>query len=134
MKKSKNIRSAVSLFLILGVFMASFAAAQASEIQPRYTGIFQLSSGLKITSAGAAICDGYVDLRNGYTADLTVELKQDGTTIKTWTASGSEMVSAGGTYYVASGHKYIVTTTAVVYDANDNIVESPSQNSGRWTY
>lgn len=136
MKKSKRVRSVVSLFLILGAFMASAAMAQASEIQPRYTGISQLSTGLRITSAGAAICDGSVDLRSGYTVDLTVELKQDGTTIKTWTASGvgSDVVSAGGTYYVASGHKYVVTTTAVVYDKNGNVVESPSENSARWTY
>ncbi len=134
MRKSKSVRSAVSLFLILGAFMASFAAVQASEIQPRYTGIAILSSGLNIKSGGAAVCDGFVDLWSGYTADLTVELKQDGKTIKTWTSSGNDVVSAGGTYYVASGHKYYVTTTAVVYDKNGNEVESPSKNSGSWTY
>lgn len=134
MKKSKGIRSAVSLVLLLGVFMASFVTVQAAGVQPRYTGISLMSADLKITSAGAAVCNGTVEIRSGYTADLTVELKQDGKTIKTWTSSGNDVVSAGGTYYVASGHKYYVTTTAVVYDKNGNEVESPSKSSGSWTY
>lgn len=73
-------------------------------------------------------------LWDDYTADVTVELKRDGITIKTWTASGSEVISAGGTYYVTSGHEYVVTTTATVYDSNGKIVESPSKDSPSKNY
>ncbi|WP_369282027.1 hypothetical protein [Oscillibacter sp. GMB15532] len=38
-------------------------------------------------------------------------------------------MSAGGTYYVASGHSYVVTTTAAVYDSNDHLVENPDKDS-----
>lgn len=128
----KHIRSAISLLFALGVLMASFATAQA--VEPRYTGVAQIYSTLNISNSGAASCSGKVVLRSGYTADLTVELKQDGETIKTWTNSGSGTVTAGGTYYVESGHGYIVTTTATVYDSNDNVIESPSKDSPKSSY
>lgn len=110
----KNIRSAISLVLLLGVLITSAATAQA--VQLRYIGISQVYSSLEIDSAGAASCGGDVEVRSGYTVDLKVELKQDGVTIKTWTDSGSGNVTAGGTHYVKTGHNYIVKTTATVYD------------------
>lgn len=73
-------------------------------------------------------------MRPGYTADLTVDLKQDGDTIMTWTASGSGDLQAGGTYYVKSGHDYVVTTTAKVYDSNHRLIESPVENSKESSY
>lgn len=128
----KHTRTAISLLLLLGALMANFATVQA--VEPRYTGVTQISSTLNISNSGAASCSGKVKLRNGYTADLTVELKQDGETIKTWTSSGSGTVTAGGTYYVMSGHDYIVTTTATVYDSNNKLVESPSTDSLKSSY
>lgn len=117
------------LFLFSAILLSHLTIVQAAGIQPRYTGIFQLRSTLNISTNGAASCTGKVSLRNGYTADVTVELKQDGRTIKTWTKSGEEVVSAGGTYYVVSGHDYVVTTTASVYDEDGALVESPSLDS-----
>ncbi len=123
----RQIRFAISLVLLVGVLMANFVTALA--IEPRFTGIAQLFSRLSISADGAATCKGEVELRSGYSADLTVELKRDGTTIKTWTSSGSSYVSAGGTYFVTSGHNYVVTTTATVYKSNGQWVESPSRDS-----
>lgn len=128
----KHTRSAISLLLLFGALMASFATAQALE--PRYTGVAQISSTLNISQSGAASCSGRAVLWSGYTADLTVELKQDGNTIKTWRSSGSGTVTAGGTYYVMSGHNYIVTTTATVYDSNGNKVNTPSEDSPQSSY
>lgn len=127
----KHTRFAMSLLLLLGILMA-FASAQA--VEPRYTGITRLTSSLEISASGAASCAGKAILRSGYTADLKVELKRDGSTIKTWTTSGSDTLSAGGTYYVMSGHDYVVTTTATVYDSTGKLVESPSANSVEHTY
>ena len=122
----KLIRTIIPVLLLVGVLAGM---AHAAEITPRYTGITVLTAGLDISGMGRSVSDGTVHLRSGYTADVTVELKQDGTTIKTWTSSGSSVISAGGIYYVASGHEYTVTTTATVYDANGKFVESVSKTS-----
>ena len=123
----RSIRTAAALLLLFGVLMSTLAAVQA--VDARYTGTGLITSTLNVSTSGAAQCNGKIKLYNGYTADLTVELKKDGSTIKTWTSSGSGTVSAGGTYYVPTGHTYVVVTTATVYDSNSNVVESPSATS-----
>lgn len=126
----KIIRSTLSLLLLMGILTSSLLAAHAEGIEPRYTGISSLSSSLNISSTGAAKCNGNVTVRNGYTADLTVSLKQDGTTIKSW--SESDLTGIAGithTYYVASGHEYIVKTSVTVYNSDGKIVEVQSQDS-----
>ena len=125
----KLIRSTIPVFLLLCALVGNLLVAQASEVMPLYTGITTLASGLTISDAGKATCEGTALLRSGYTADVTVELKRDGTTIKTWTDSGSMKVTAGGIYYVVSGHTYVVTTTADVYDSDGNWVATYSKNS-----
>ncbi len=128
----KTIRSALALFLTLALLVAGTATVFA--MQPRFTGILYMYSGLQISSAGKATCEGKANLREDYTADVTVELKRDGTVIKTWTASGSRNVSAGGSYYVTSGHEYVVTTTVEAYDANGTLVDNTSKDSQTSTY
>ncbi|MPM11101.1 hypothetical protein SDC9_57440 [bioreactor metagenome] len=127
--RKKSIRATVFMLLLVSLFSANLVSAGATQIQPMYTGVSSLTSGLTISTSGAATCGGRASVRSGYTVDLTVELKQDGSTIKTWTSSGTSIVSAGGTYYVASGHSYVVTTTAAVYDSNDHLVENPDKDS-----
>lgn len=128
----RSIRTAAALLLLLGTLTATLTAAQA--VEPRFTGISTLTSTLNISSSGAASCSGSVRLYSGYTANLTVELQKDGSTIKTWTNSGSGKITAGGTYYVPSGHDYVVVTTATVYDSNSVEVESPSATSPEKSY
>lgn len=127
--KKNTISSMVSMLLLLVVLLSGNVTAHAMNIEPRYTGISSLSSSLVISSRGGATCGGSAEVRRGYTVDLTVELKQDGYTIKTWTNSGTGTVSASGTYYVMSGHEYVVTTTAEVKDSNGRITETPSKDS-----
>ncbi len=128
----KTVQSALALFLTLALLVAGTATVFA--MQPRFTGIIYMYSTLQISSAGKTTCEGKAYLRSGYTADVTVELKQDGTVIKTWTDSGSGDVIAGGSYYVATGHEYVVTTTVEVYDANGTLVDNPSKDSQTKTY
>ncbi len=128
----KTVRSALALFLALALLVAG--AATALAVQPRFTGIYDMYSALQISSTGRATCEGSATLRKGYTADVTVELKRDGTVIKTWTGSGSEEPYAGGIYYVTSGHEYVVTTTVEVYNASGTLVNNPSQDSQTSTY
>lgn len=130
----KFARSSLSLLLLLSIFVASIGAVQAAQVEPRYTGVARISSNLIISESGAATCGGSAALRSGYTADLTVELKRDGTTIKTWATSGSTFLHISETYYVTPGHTYVVTTTVTVYDSNGKIVESPSIDSRERQY
>lgn len=123
----KYTRFAILLLLIFGALMANFITVQA--VEPRYTGATSFTNKLEISESGAASCSGKIILRYGYSADLKVELKQDGTTIKTWTSSGSGTVTAGGTKYVMSGHEYVVTATATVYNADNKVVEKPAMDS-----
>lgn len=128
----KSIRSVLALVLVLGVLAASVATVYA--VQPRYTGISSISANIGISSSGAATCKGTVDVDPGYTADLKVELRQDGITIKTWTESGSGTIRISQVRYVTSGHNYIVKATATVYDGNGKVVETPYVYSGQKTY
>ena len=128
----RSIRTAAALLLLLGTLTANLSAVQA--VEPRYIGTARITSSLNISKSGAATCNGKAVLWDGYTADLTVELQKDGSTIKTWTSSGSGTVTAGGTYYVPSGHTYVVVTTATVYDSNSKVVESPSMDSAERSY
>lgn len=130
----KFVRSSLSLLLLLSIFVTTIGVVQAAQVEPRYTGVARITSYLNISENGAAACSGSAALWSGYTADLTVELKRDGTTIKTWTASGTTYLTAGDTYYVTPGHTYVVTTTVTVYDSNGNIVESPSIDSRERQY
>lgn len=137
----KQLCAALSLILLLGIVVSSAAFAQPivdvdqpEEATPRFTGISTLASTLSISKYGRATCGGTVSIRDGYTVDLTVELKQDGTVIKTWTNSGSGILDAGGSYYVTSGHTYVVTTTAEVYNSSGTLVEAPSEDSLEKSY
>ena len=134
--RKRIISSLFAMALLVSVLSASYGTALAAgpvQVEPRFSGISQMSSALTISSTGGANCKGSAIALSGYTVDLTVELKQDGVTIKTWTSSGSGTVSAGGTYYVMSGHDYVVTTTADVYSGK-TLIESPSKDSPERSY
>ncbi|WP_294856590.1 hypothetical protein [uncultured Oscillibacter sp.] len=127
--RKKSIRATIFTLLLVSIFSASLVSARATQIELMYTGVSSLSSSLTISTSGGATCAGRASVRSGYTVDLTVELKQDGSTIKTWTSEGTGIVSAGGVHYVMSGHSYVVTTTATVYDSNNHLVENPDKDS-----
>lgn len=125
----KTVRAAISSFLLFGILLTNIASAQEATVTPRHTGVASFTSSLSISSVGYAKCNGLAMVRSGYTATLKVELKKDGTTIKTWSKSGSGTFETGGGYYVTKGHTYVVTTTVTVYDSDGKYVESPSQDS-----
>lgn len=125
----KLIRSTIPAFLIVSILLGTLLPVQAADVTPRYIGIASITSRLTISDTGKASCSGKAMLWDDYSADITVELKRDGVTIKTWTSSGSVMASASGTYYVTSGHTYIVTTYVTVYTADGRFVESHFKDS-----
>ena len=128
----RYIRSALSIILLLGALIVNLAPAQA--VEPRFAVVTDLVASLSVSSSGKASCSGAVYVDEGYTVDLKMELKQDGTTIKTWTNSGSGMVRVSGNYYVTSGHNYMVVTTATAYTSSGQWVESQVKNSDEKHY
>lgn len=134
--RKRIVSSLFAMALLVSVLSATCTTAMAAEsdqIHLMYTGIANITTSLYISANGAASCSGSVIARSGYTVDLTVELKRDGSTIKTWTNSGSGSVSASGTYFVTPGHNYVVTTTAEVYKGG-SLIEAPSKDSPESSY
>ena len=134
--RKRIVSSLFAMALLVSVLSANCTTAlavQSDQIHLMYTGIFSLTTTLNISASGAASCYGSVIARNGYTVNLTVELKRDGSTIKTWTDSGSGAVVASGTYFVTPGHTYVVTTSAEIYKG-DTLIESPSKDSPESSY
>lgn len=132
MKSKKNVGRILSIALLLVFALATFgaeAAATETEVTPRYTGVSTLAASLDISKGGCASCYGYAKVLTGYTADLRVELQQDGDTIKTWTASGTKDIEVVKEYWVASGHDYQVVVSATVRNSSGKIVDTPSITS-----
>lgn len=121
----------VSLILTLAFLTASLVTS-ASAVEPRFVGISELTVDLIIYSSGAASCYGYVDPYDNFSADMTLELKRDGSTIKTWTGSGnlSQSFSLDKVYYVTEGHEYQVVVSVDVMNSRGSIVGSYSLESG----
>ncbi len=132
MKTKKNAKRLLTVVLLLIFALTTLgveAAAKEPEIEPRYNGVSSLAASLDISKSGCASCYGYVKTLTGYTAVLTVELQQDGDTIKTWTASGTKAFDILKEYWVASGHEYQVVVTATVKNSSGKIVDTPSIDS-----
>lgn len=132
MKSKKNAGRLLSVALLLIFALSTFgaeAAAKEKEVSLRYTGVSTLAASLDISNSGYASCYGYAKVLTGYTADVMVELQQDGDTIKTWTASGTKDIEVLKNYWVASGHDYQVVVTATVKNTSGIIVDTPSITS-----
>ena len=128
----------ISLALVVSIAVMP-AHAMEQEIQPRYAGIISVYSSINITTSGRADCYGDIELRNGYTADVTLILMrgQDPsfTSLKTWTEEGvSGYFEMDKTYYVLSGYDYVVVMSAIVYDENGKNIESVDLFSGVQSY
>ena len=120
----KFTRPTLSL-LLAAALTAALLPAQAAKVSPRYTGISAINASLEIEN-GRANCSGTVEVKPNYTVDLVLELKRDGTVIKTWTDSGTGRSKINKTYYVTSGHDYELEVTATVYNSSNKVVETPS--------
>ena len=127
----KKLASRFGILIFTLIFMISSLTATASAVEPRFIGISELSVSLIVYPSGGASCYGYVDPYDTYSADMTLELQRDSTTIKTWTGSGStgESFSLDKVHYVTSGHEYQVIVTVDVKNSRGSIVAKYSQDS-----
>lgn len=143
MKKSTFRYFALAFFFVFTLSMTSVNNAVAvdemkegtiDEIEPRYTGISKLAANLTINSSGNAQCFGEVRSRSGYTTTLTVSLQQDGSTIKSWSVSGSGLRTIDESYHVDKGHSYQVIASAVVKNSNGTVVDTATAESRVQSY
>lgn len=105
----------------------AYDAGQAGVVEPCYVGVNSKSCSLTLSS-GTATCTGTVNLKNGYSAKLTLKLQQrksggSWSTIQTWTASGTRISKSRS---VSSGYEYRATLSAKIYDSSGTQVDSLS--------
>lgn len=136
--KVKSFKAIISVVLMLCSlsFMCTTALAADEERvdATRYTGISSCFASLTISNWGKCSCCSFADCNSGYSASLTMELKRGSTTIKTWTTSGSGMVTLDKTYYVVSGYTYQVVATIEVKDSHGVVVDTIEKSSYSVTF
>lgn len=131
----------IALLAVPALAVESNSYSSSSMMTPNYTYIWQMSAGLKISSAGKAHCSGNVVVSDdSFHAELTITLqkKSNGTwvNVKSWSDSetGKSDLIIEEDYYVANG-TYRVTTTAKIYNpTGTKLLESESFSSQERTY
>lgn len=120
------------LILVLMLVMLSVTPALAAEnessVMPRYSYIAQIYAGLQIGKLGLSACQANCYIENGDRVEITAKLQQYNgstwTTVKTWTASGSDYASISKNYAVPSGYTYCLRVTCAVYSASGTLLET----------
>jgi len=132
---------AISLCLVLSCFQVGVFADEerAAGDNSRFTGLVAMSVGLDISDIGRAVVSVDVALREGYTAEMQVNLAQYGAyetvIVKEWNPSFDEGGGVwGGVWYVASGYLYVAEVTLDVYDLNGNFIETVELDSSAKYY
>ena len=137
--RRKNSRTVTTFLLALSLLVSSITASaaplQAATVQPRYVGLATLSAQLDISSSGLAACYSMVNVRSGYTAEVTMELlqspegKNSWSEEKSWDTSGSGRLTIDEIWFVAPGYDYKVEVSVDVYNSSGRLVESPVKDS-----
>lgn len=132
----KSICRAFAIAFAVSIMLTTVipaSAAQPPVIMPAYVGITDLFSGLTISSNGKASCKATAYNNGTHDVTLTIALKQDGSTIKSWnvvTTDGFNSVEKN--YFVTSGHialcLYLICCNQHTY-ANKQIPLYPMQGT-----
>ena len=108
------------------------AVVVGTDIQPRYTAITSTSTYLTNRGSGKLNCQGTTVVRDGYNAEVIVELQKSNSgswdTIKTWSDSGADAAVVDVNYYV-SGGTYRLKATHRSYTSGWALVESVTKYS-----
>lgn len=125
----------LSLTIVLCMMLGTVAYAEnailqtESMIQPRWTYISEVTTGLDISLAGKATCLTSVALYSSSNCTCRIEMilqQNDGTgwdDLKTWTISGGVDTDIEKGWYIASGYEYRVESHIYVYTTNDLLAE-----------
>ena len=127
--KKKIAKLGVILLAVIMLLSTTPVSAANPEISPlRYDNVSRMLVSLVISDKGLASCDGQINLRGGARVDMSLQKSKDQTSWtdeKTWTASGSYVVTIDKDYFVVSGYYYRVKLSGTVYDSSGAYVESP---------
>lgn len=121
----KTLKKVIAALFVATYLLSTCAVAFAKPpetAEPMYTGISSLVCEISISQNGCASCYGRAINYTGYSTTLRMDLRRDGTTIKSWTTSGSGLVSLDKDYYVVSGHSYRVVVVATVKNSSGTTV------------
>lgn len=128
----------LALLLVMLSVTPAMAAESESTIMPRYSYIAKMYSGLQIGSLGLSACQGNCYVENADHIVLTARLRQyDGsswTTVKTWTATGTDIASISKNYAVPKGYTYCLRVSCNVYNASGTLIETGTCYSNQVTY
>lgn len=128
--------TALSATLIGGSLPAYAVVPQVgnelSIVQPRYTGIRDITCKLSISSDGNASCLGRVKLDIGYDSEFTLALQRrtsgrPWSDVTSWTDSGTSTLSESR--YVTSGYDYRCELTVDVYSSSGKHVATYTKHS-----
>ena len=123
--KKKITKLGVMLLAVIMLLSTIPVSAANPEISPlRYDNISSMLVSLVISDKGLASCDGQITLRGGASVDMSKN-QITWSDEKTWTASGSYVVTIDKDYFVVSGYYYRVKLSGTVYDSSGAYVESP---------
>lgn len=96
---------AITLLSVITVSASTVSGVRSADIQPRYIGAHDANSSLRISSSGRADVKGWLAVKSGYTADVTVSLYRDfGSCVQSWSDSGGDTIEVLQSRYVTSGH------------------------------
>lgn len=131
----------ITLLAVPALAVESDSYSNSSMMTPNYTYIWQMSAGLKISSAGKAHCLGTVDApSNSHYVNLTVTLQKKNSSswenVKSWSTSG---IGQSGLiieedYYVARGTYRVLTTAKIYNSTGTTLLESEPFNSQERAY
>lgn len=138
----KALALALTAALITGAALAQEPPEATStyevtaQMDPRFTHISRISSGLSISTSGRASCTGSYTIYKTFDLDsrMTITLQRDDNgwkDVQTWsedfTGSGFKILDKG--YYVSSGYRYRLVTVMQIFDDNGNVLETASCDS-----
>lgn len=141
MKRSHRTLLCILLLALFLLTIFPVSPAFADEEYPEtpveeepYTGLTRFYASLSFSN-GYAICNGSVCTESGYSAFVTLTLKEDNETVATWskTVSSISPNNPSGQYAAVHGKTYQLVMNALVFKSGV-IVDTPSYSTQSYCY
>lgn len=126
----KKIAAAILTFVLLfNTLLLPAYAAEQTAVQPRYLDIYSFFIDLDISSGGTATCETSVSTTTQTnTLEITMDLEQytdsNWHVIKSWNKTYGANADMTKYRAIPSGYYYRLFVSAIVRDANGNVVET----------
>ena len=115
----------VMCFYSLNVFAVTAAPTETYvDIVPFWTHITRTVNDLQNLGGGRLSIHGGTQVQFGFVAETTIELQQNGRTIRTWNTTGGMNAAISTDWFVARGHQYRLRLTHRALNANGAVLET----------